>query len=225
MLEGMRRGCLVLDFDGTILDTEEPVYVSWAEVWDAHGELLVREEWQKIIGTNGYDPAIELEQRVGRPLDPELHDRRRARRDELQARHLPRAGVVSWLAQAEALGVSVGIASSSPVSWVESHLERLGLRDSFSCLSCCDDTIPAKPDPTSYRLACARLGAQPIHSVAVEDSPHGVAASVGAGLFTIAFPHGLTADLDFSAADLVVDSLDEIELADALTRASQRAST
>ena len=27
------RACLVLDFDGTILDTEESLYRSWAELW------------------------------------------------------------------------------------------------------------------------------------------------------------------------------------------------
>ena len=30
----------VFDFDGLILDTEEPVYRSWLEVYEAHGEEL-----------------------------------------------------------------------------------------------------------------------------------------------------------------------------------------
>ncbi|HVH64118.1 MAG TPA: HAD hydrolase-like protein, partial [Candidatus Dormibacteraeota bacterium] len=31
---------IVFDFDGLILDTEEPVYRSWLEVYEAHGETL-----------------------------------------------------------------------------------------------------------------------------------------------------------------------------------------
>ena len=213
--------CLVLDFDGTVLDTEEPVYRSWAELWSDHGHELPLGEWQAIIGAGPdvFDPWSELEQRLGRPVDPSYRQRRRARRDELQAGYEPRPGVVTWLDQAADLGVPVGIASSSPPDWVAGHLARLGLADRFDCIVCCDDVVPAKPDPTSYRMACERLGAMPAQSVAVEDSPHGVAAAVSAGLFTVAVPHLLTAGLDLSAADLVLESLADLTLAEALQRA------
>jgi HAD superfamily hydrolase (TIGR01509 family) len=215
--------CVVFDFDGTILDTEEPVYRSWAELWRDHGHDLALDTWQATIGTeDAFDPWTELEARVGAPLDPALHDTRRARRDELQTGIAPRPGVVAWLDRAARLGVPVGIASSSPAPWVEAHLERLGLRHHFACLACRDDGVPAKPDPTSYRLACARLGGRPELSVAVEDSPNGVAAAAAAGLFTVAVPHPLTDGLDFSAADAVVASLDDFSLEDALARARAR---
>jgi len=218
-----RRACVVLDFDGTILDTEEPVYRSWAELWDEHGQDLVLTEWQAVIGTTGvFDPWTELQARVGADLDPSLLDRRRARRDVLLAAHHPRPGILDWLADAERRGVPVGIASSSPAEWVGRHLDRLGLRDRFGCLVGCGGTVPVKPDPTSYRLACERLGAEPSRSVAVEDSPHGVTAAVAAGLFTVAVPHRLTAGLDLSAAHVVAESLADLPLDEALRRAAHR---
>ena len=220
----MPQACLIFDFDGTILETEGPVYQSWAEVWEENGHELPRALWQGLIGTDaGFDPLAELERRAGRPLDPTLRDRRRARCDQLQAADDPREGVIEWLEEADRLGVPVGVASSSPAEWVDRHLRRLGLRQHFACLSCCDDTVPAKPDPTSYRRACERLGADPSRSVAVEDSPHGVTAAVAAGLYTVAVPHDLTADLDLSAADLVVGSLAGLALTDVLARARRRA--
>lgn len=82
--------------------------------------------------------------------------------------------------------------------------------------------VPAKPDATSYRLACERLGGAPSASVAVEDSPAGVAAASAAGLLTVAVPHGLTCDLDLSAAAMVVDSLDDLRVADVLEQARRR---
>lgn len=212
-----------MDFDGTILDTEGPVYRSWAELWAEHGQELALAEWQAIIGTDaGFDPWGELERRLGRRLDPAIQDRRRDRRDELQALHSTRPGVLPWLEQAAAEGVPVGVASSSPADWVEDHLGRLGLRRFFACVVCAGGAVPAKPDPTSYRLACEQLGADPRRSVAVEDSPHGVAAAVTAGLYTVAVPHALTAGLDLSAADLVVDSLGSLALAETLSRAGRR---
>ncbi|HEX3981968.1 MAG TPA: HAD-IA family hydrolase [Acidimicrobiales bacterium] len=213
---------LILDFDGTILDTEDSIFRSWAELWDHHGQRLDRSDWQQNIGTDdSFDPWAELEVRLGRPLDPALAHRRRLRRDELQANR-PRSGVMAWLAQAEDAGLPVGIASSSPSRWVEGHLERLGIRDRFSCVVCRTDTVPAKPEPDCYRLACQHLAADPARSVAVEDSPHGVAAAVGAGLFTVAVPHPLTGDLDLSAADLVVASLDDLTLGDVVEMARRR---
>jgi putative hydrolase of the HAD superfamily len=215
--------CLVLDFDGTILDTEESLYRAWAELWADHGQQLALADWQRSIGTDdGIDPGTELELLLGHPLDRSLHERQRARRDEILVRLGPRPGVLEWLSEAGDLNIPVGIASSSPLEWVDGHLLRLGLRSGFSCVVCRNDEIPAKPSPASYLVACERLGADPSRSVAVEDSPHGVAAAVAAGLFTVATPHGLTDRLDFSAADLVVGSLLDLSLSDALDRASVR---
>jgi beta-phosphoglucomutase-like phosphatase (HAD superfamily) len=105
---------------------------------------------------------------------------------------------------------------------VEGHLDRLGILERFDTLVCRDEEVPAKPEPTSWWLACTRLGADPHRSVAVEDSPNGVAAAVSAGLFTVAVPHGMTAGLDLSPAHLVVDSLAEVSLAGVLGVASRR---
>jgi HAD superfamily hydrolase (TIGR01509 family) len=217
------RSALILDFDGTILDTEDSVYRVWSELWDEHGHQLLLADWQGNIGSEDhFDPWIELEARLGRRLDPAR--RRRCHTDQLRLVEglEPRPGILPWLAEAEASGIEVGIASSSPLEWVGGHLDRLGLRDRFSCLVCVDDDVPAKPDPTSYRLACQRLGADPRASVAVEDSPHGLTAARTAGLFTVATPHGLTAGLDLSAAHLITDSLDRLTLSVTLALARER---
>lgn len=221
----MSDACLVLDFDGTILDTEEPVYRSWVELWSEHGQELGRAEWQSTIGTNGgFDPWSELERRASVRLNPTLKQLRRARRDELQAMHQVRPGILAWLEDAEKLGVPIAVASSSPTEWVESHLVRLGVRHHFQALVCAGGPVPAKPDPTCYRVGCQKLGANPNRSVAVEDSPHGIAAATAAGLYTVAVPHALTVDLDLSAADRIVESLELLTLNEALVEARKRPS-
>lgn len=212
-LRGAARA-LVFDFDGTILDTEMPVYRAWADLYERHGVELDLVRWQTTIGGNeDPDHFANLEAIVG-TVDPSLRDWRRARRDELLHGEEIRPGVVRWLDDAEVLRIPVGIASSSPIDWVEDHLDRIGLLDRFACFACCNEIIPAKPDPTSYRLACETLHADPKRSIAVEDSPHGVAAAKDAGLFVVATPHDLTSSLDLSRADIVVDSLEQLRLAD-----------
>jgi HAD superfamily hydrolase (TIGR01509 family) len=214
---------LIFDFDGTVLDTEWPAYRSWAEIWEEHGHELTIPDWSRRIGTHHeLDALADLEARVGRPLDLGLRDRRNVRKDELTDAAPLNPGVLAWLDEAERLGVPVGIASSSSSNWVEANLARVGLRDRFRCLACCDGELPAKPDPTSYRHAVDQLGGDPALSVAVEDSEHGVNAAAAAGLFTVAVPHGLTAHMDLSGADAVLGSLEELTLADALEQARCR---
>jgi HAD superfamily hydrolase (TIGR01509 family) len=222
-LWGMNGSCLVLDFDGTILDTEEPQFVAWAELWNESGHELSVADWQEHIGRlDTFDPAAELASRTGRAIDPARHVERRRRRAELQALTGMRAGVAEWLSDAESLGIPVGIASSSPTEWVEPHLDRLGLTSRFACIVCSNEDIAPKPAPDSYQLACTLMDAEPQLSVAVEDSPHGVRAAVSAGIFVLGVPHDLTRNLDFSAADVVLQELSEMKLSDAIAAAVRR---
>src|SRR5204862_7876775 len=118
---------VVFDFDGLILDTEGPVFTGWQEEFAAHGcPPLPIEEWAAEIGTTGGLDLVELVRtRATRPFDEDaMHVRRRARRDQLLARETTRPGVHQWLDDADALGLALAIASSSPPEWVEAHLAR-----------------------------------------------------------------------------------------------------
>jgi beta-phosphoglucomutase-like phosphatase (HAD superfamily) len=48
-----------------------------------------------------------------------------------------------------------------------------------------ESVTSGKPTPVPYQVALARTGADPRLSIAVEDSPSGVASARGAGLFTL----------------------------------------
>src|ERR1700675_1220408 len=87
---------LVFDFDGLILDTEEPVYRSWRAVYQAHGEELPFDRWVEIVGstTAGFHPQHHLEERLGRSLPKDVLDRRIGRRTEsIPAPERPPGGV------------------------------------------------------------------------------------------------------------------------------------
>ena len=64
-----------------------------------------------------------------------------------------------------------------------------------------------KPAPDAYLLACRDLGADPASAVALEDSAHGLAAALAAGLTAVAVPSAITVHTDLSAAHHTVPSL------------------
>lgn len=224
---GMIRG-LVFDFDGLIADTEGPEYRAWADTWAEHGHELTLDEWCVAIGTvGGFDPLAELAVRVGsssggdRDLDLGAVDRWRRERHRLHMDGLaPLPGVVEHLAAAKAAGLATAVASSAPPWWVEDHLASFGLVDAFAAVSAYDGSCPPKPAPDLYLAACSAIDVSPQEALAYEDSPNGIAAAKAAGLRCVAVPHDLTRHLDLSAADLVVESLATLSLADLLARFS-----
>jgi HAD superfamily hydrolase (TIGR01509 family) len=211
---------VVFDFDGLILDTEEPVYRSWLEVYQAHGEELPFDRWVQIVGstTTGFHPQHHLEERLGRPLPKEVLDRRVGRRTELVLAKRLLPGVVERIDEAKALGFKVGVASSSTSEWVRGHLARLGIVERFDCLRCRDDVANVKPEPDLYLAVLECLGVRASEAFAVEDSPNGVTAAKRAGMRCVAIPNSITERLDLSQADVLLDSLADVTLPDLLRK-------
>jgi HAD superfamily hydrolase (TIGR01509 family) len=211
---------IVFDFDGLILDTEEPVYQSWVEVYREHGEELPFERWVEIVGstTINFHPQHHLEERLGRSLTQEVLDRRVERRTELVLAQRLLPGVVQHIESAKAMGLKLGVASSSTRDWVQGHLERLGILDRFDCLRCRDDVANAKPEPDLYVAVIECLGVHASEAIAIEDSPNGVLAAKRAGLRCVAIPNSITARLDLGQADLILGSLADVTLAGLLSK-------
>jgi HAD superfamily hydrolase (TIGR01509 family) len=102
----------------------------------------------------------------------------------------------------------LGLASNSPRHLVDTALATARIRDAFEAIVTSDDVERSKPAPDIYLLACQRLGVPPSDALALEDSASGVAAAKAAGLTCIAVPQ--FAETDVSAADRVIDSLEDL---------------
>jgi HAD superfamily hydrolase (TIGR01509 family) len=218
---GRRIRTLLFDFDGTIVDSESVDMRAWEEVFEAHGAPLPRDRFLLRIGTlGGPDELDELEAALGRAVDREaVTAGRRVRERELLHAEPLRDGVEAYLEDARRLGLEVGIVSSSSREWVEGNLERLGLAEGWACVFCADgDRERCKPAPVLYLEALEALGARPEEAIAFEDSPNGVAAAVAAGIFTVAIPNPVTSRLDLGAADLLLESLKDLPLAELVAR-------
>lgn len=212
---------LVFDFDGLIIDTETTDFQAWHEVYAAHGCELSLEVWADCVGrpAGHFDPLEHLAQLAKVPIDRErVQERRRARLRALNAMLTLLPGVLDYLRDARALGLQVGVASSSDRGWVEGHLIRLGLREYFAALKCSEDTATHKPDPAPYLAVLDALGVAPREAVAFEDSPHGVAAAKAAGMWCVAVPNPITRQFRLDRADHIAESLASMPLRAWLSR-------
>ena len=211
---------VLFDFDGTILDTETPEFEEWRAAFRARGHDLTLEVWQHSVGTVGaYDPCAHLADLTGVPLDHE------ALRQQVYARHQTRCeaqpllpGVVDRVREARAVGLKTAVASSSLSEWVEGWLARHRIRDLFDAVCTRDQVAQVKPAPDLFLLAAARLGVAPEECLAFEDSPNGIRAARAAGMRCVAIPNPLTRHLPLGEADLVVESLADLSLAEILRR-------
>jgi HAD superfamily hydrolase (TIGR01509 family) len=206
---------LIFDFDGLIVDTEGPDYQAWQETYESFGCTLPLEVWAAEIGTYGaFDPYDYLARQFGRPIDlAAVRARRRARFAELIAQQAVLPGVEAYMYEAKQRGLRVGVASSSPRSWVVGHLLRFGLDQRFDSIKTADDVERVKPDPALYLAALDALGVQAHEALAFEDSPNGALAATRAGIYCVVVPNRLTQQLVFQAANLRLTSLGALPLA------------
>jgi HAD superfamily hydrolase (TIGR01509 family) len=213
----MRDGklaAIVFDFDGLIVDTETPGFISWQEVYQEFGVVLNIDDWRHTTGyVDGFDPAIHLEHLLGRRLDwSQIVPKREARNWELtlQAATLP--GIETLLRTAKKRGLLVGVASNSGNGWVEGGLQRLGLRGLVDAVVTRDMVINPKPAPDIYLKTVQTLLVEPHLAVALEDSEPGCRAAKQAGLKAVAIPNQFSERQDLTIADLIVRSAEELDL-------------
>lgn len=212
----MALRALIFDFDGLMVDTEQSIYDAYCKIFADHGGELPISTWEGIIGSTGHRDRIflDLEQQIGRAVDrDELRERARQEHHGISSQLPAVEGVAAQIADAQRLGLGLGVASSSTVAWVHGHLNRLGLVEHFGTLVTREDVAEVKPDPEIYALAASRLGVEPHEAVALEDSPNGIASAKAAGLFCVAIPNPLTSGMKLDAADMQVPALTQLSLA------------
>lgn len=205
---------VVFDFDGLVLDTEWITYTTVNEVFLAHGQELSVELWTGFIGTTDHPHWTDLlEAQLGEPFDRGTWRTWRVREGIERVRSLDLLpGVGELMRSLHDSGVRLAVASSSSGDWVRGHLEHRELDHLLDAICSGDEVERTKPDPSLYELACERLGVPAARSVAIEDSLHGIASAKAAGLVAVAVPGHMTAHLDYSAADLVVASCEELSV-------------
>ncbi|MFM9612441.1 hydrolase [Streptomyces sp. V2] len=209
--EGSALQAVLLDMDGTLVDTEG----FW---WDIEVEIFARlghtldDSWRHVvvggpmtrsagflIEATGADITLDevsvllndgFEDRIGRalPLMP---------------------GAARLLAELAAHDVPTALVSASHRRIIDRVLTSLGPQH-FRLSVAGDEVTRTKPHPEPYLLAASRLGVDPARCAVIEDTATGVAAAEAAGCQVVAVPS--VAPIAPAARRTVVPSLEHVDV-------------
>lgn len=181
---------ILWDMDGTIVDTEPYWIEAEFEIVEAHGGSWSVEHGKALVGSDLLDSGRYIREHGGVNLEP--RDIVEMLLDRVVAsvrRRVPwRPGAKELLAGVRAAGYATALVT---MSWHRFAVEVVkALPDgSFDALVVGDDVERGKPHPDPYLLAANKLGVDPAHCLAIEDSPTGVASALAAGCTVLAVPH------------------------------------
>lgn len=204
----------IFDHDGLMVDSEPIQSEAFAEVIRMYGEepiigksglvqtagLRESENWEAIMKTHGFQEAVDV-----------LTAKRTACYTRLlKTRIKMQPGLIGLLGLLRAHGIKMALGSSGQPEHIDLSLQTLALKPYFAALVCGTQVKRSKPAPDIFLEAAAAIMVNPADCIVFEDAELGVIAGKAAGMKVIAVPNRYTEEQDFSAADLVVPSLEEV---------------
>jgi HAD superfamily hydrolase (TIGR01509 family) len=194
----------------------------------AHGHDLPMSVFLRMVGLPGPMSRLVALEHFGEdfPIDAfndAVWAHARAHHDEVGV--ALKTGVIELLDYLDAENLPRAVATSSSHLAVELQLGRNGIQSRFQAIVAAGDYARGKPNPDPFLTAAARLGVDPTHCLALEDSHNGVRAAHAAGMMTIMVPDLLEATDEMHMLALkIADSLHDVRLLLEQVNSARRAS-
>ena len=182
---------ILFDFDGVIADTDNHHIAAWQRTLSTMGWQVVDEVAALATEIDDRQFLAELFAKHGFPPD-KIDDwvRRKQVLTVKMLRDSPRLypGVADLIRKLHGT-VRLAVVSGTWRENVQAVLDSSGLAGSFETIVGKEDVTSTKPDPAPYLLALRRLRLSARSTVAIEDSPTGLASARAAGIPVIAVGH------------------------------------
>lgn len=208
-----RPAAVILDLDGTLVDTVETRIRAWLAVFAEFDIPATHGQLAPLIGSDGRFLARRVAEEAGIRLpdgrDEEIDRRAGEIYERLNREPRPLPGVRELMEALDAAGIRWAIATSSRREQVGTSVRALAL-DSEPVIVDGSHVEHAKPEPDLLLLAARELGTRPADCWYVGDSTWDMQAAVNAGMVAAAVVAGAAVsseDLTAAGARVVLPDL------------------
>jgi HAD superfamily hydrolase (TIGR01509 family) len=182
---------VILDVDGTLVDTNYQHALAWYRAFRHHGIVLPIWRIHRQIGMGGDQLIAAL---TGPNVERRLGEQIRARESECYGEMIsevePMKDASELLSDLHDRGHTVILASSAKQAEIEHYLDLLSARQLADGWTSASDVHATKPQPDLVNAALERASASPEQAVMIGDSPFDVQAAESAGVQTLAVMTG-----------------------------------
>jgi beta-phosphoglucomutase family hydrolase len=207
---------VIFDMDGVIIDSEPAHHEVCKKMFRELDINMTDEEYlTRYIGTSNTDMWGMIKEKY---LIQESIQELVIRQTEgclkqlKESNEVPIHGVRELLEELRDKRIKIGLASSSAMETINVILDKFNISSYFSAVVSGENLEKSKPDPTIFLVAAKLLSVNPNECLVIEDSSHGVTAAKKAGMKCIGFRNPNSGSQDISHADLIVDSIQSIDI-------------
>jgi phosphoglycolate phosphatase-like HAD superfamily hydrolase len=205
---------MLLDLDGTLVDTVRLRVAAWIAAFETEGIRAAADELGPLMGADGRWVARQVAKRRGLVLDDAAQERLDRVSGEWFGRHQDRVattGARDLLLSLTSAALPWAIATSSRPQETIASVAALGLPSAPAIVDA-SHVRHAKPAPDLLLAGAGQLGADPADVWYVGDARWDMLAAVSAGMVPVAVLSGATGsdDLRDAGAALVVATLEDL---------------
>ncbi|XP_010689896.2 bifunctional riboflavin kinase/FMN phosphatase isoform X1 [Beta vulgaris subsp. vulgaris] len=203
---------VILDLDGTLLDTEIATRSVLSEFLAGYGKVLITDKEHGRVGRTQKESAAAIVKNYELPLTPEqfideITPLYRAKWKD--SKTLPGANrLIQHLHKHE---IPFALASNSLREYIDAKISyQKGWKEWFAVILGSDEVLSGKPSPDLFLEAAKRISVDPCNCLVIEDSLIGVKAAKAAGMKVVVVPSQSEVDA-VALADASLHSLSEFQ--------------
>jgi HAD superfamily hydrolase (TIGR01509 family) len=191
MINQIAVKAVLLDIDGTLIDSNDAHTRAWVQTLQRHGGSVSYEQMRSLIGKGSDKVFAEV---LGIESDTALAKQITKDRTHLLLTSFipnlnPTPGARLLVQRMRSQGLRLIIASSSGEE-LPALLAQAGLEDLLDTAVSSDEVKESKPDGDIIEVALQKAGVQPTEAVMIGDTPYDIAAAKAAGVSCIALRCG-----------------------------------
>jgi len=212
---------VIFDLDGVLIDSEPLHAMADTQLLIESGINIPQNYFDRFVGWTNKAMWEQIKKEF--PLKQgyeELTKRQMILKLNLlkQINFEPVGGIPELLEALKMNHIPMAIASSSPRQFIEAEIDKIGIKQYFTCWISGEEVAQSKPEPDIFLKAAELLKVNPPECIVIEDSESGTVAAKRAGMTCIGYRNPNSGQQDLSKADLIIEVINKADILPFFTR-------